>query len=257
MIKINAFEPIELFLFFLVVFAVIFLRYLVIAGVYHYLFFSLFRNEVDHKILDKKPLSQQQIQKEVYWSTLSTFIFTFIGIGLYALWYCGYPAIYLELASYPIWYFFVSIFFALFIQDTFYYWLHRWMHMPNVYRYIHKVHHLSVHTSVFTSFSFHPIETILQALILPFIIIVLPLHIYAVICILAFMTLSAVINHAGVEIFPANNLGKWMAKWIIGAAHHDYHHRKFTANFGLYFTFWDRWMDTEIPVSLNERTGKR
>ncbi|MEM1321106.1 MAG: sterol desaturase family protein [Bacteroidota bacterium] len=251
--SINFLEPLQVLLFFLITFAIILIRYLVLAGGYHYALYSLFRHKIAHRILDNKPLPPKQIRKEIYWSTLSAFIFSIFGVGIYTLWYYGYTAIYSTIDAYPLWYFFVSIFLALFIQDTYYYWLHRWMHSPKVYRRLHKVHHNSVHTSAFTSFSFHPSETIAQALIFPPLILLLPLHIYALLIMLGLMTLSALINHAGVEVFPSGRLGRWMSKWIIGATHHDQHHRKFTANFGLYFTFWDRWMGTEIEVNPKEK----
>ena len=249
---VNLLDPISLLVFSIVLFLIIFIRYLVIAGSYHYIFYSLFRKSFKHRILDTSPFKKKQLLKEIYWSALSGFIFTFFGVGMFFLWYFGLTAIYTAIDTYPLWYLPLSIFFALFIQDTYYYWLHRWMHLPKVYRYLHLVHHKSVHTSVFTSFSFHPTETVLQALILPVIIMVLPLHVYAILFILVLMTLSAVINHAGVEVYPNGKVGTWLTKWIIGASHHDQHHRKFNSNFGLYFTFWDRWMGTESPVDTNE-----
>ena len=118
------------------------------------------------------------------------------------------------------------------------------MHHPKIYKHLHLVHHKSVHTSVFTSFSFHPLETIVQAVFLPLIICILPLHLYAIIGILVIMTISATINHAGVEVYPSGKIGNWLKKWIIGATHHNFHHQKFNYNYGLYFTFWDKWMKT-------------
>ena len=61
------------------------------------------------------------------------------------------------------------------------------------------------------------------------------------------MSVSAVINHAGIEVFPQGFNRHWLGKWLIGATHHDIHHQRFKYNFGLYFTFWDRWMHTESP----------
>ena len=61
------------------------------------------------------------------------------------------------------------------------------------------------------------------------------------------MTISATINHAGVEVYPRGFEKHWLGKWIVGATHHDLHHREFRFNYGLYFTFWDKWMNTESP----------
>ena len=244
---INFSEPITVLVFSLVLFLVIFIRYLIIAGTYHYIFFVVFGNRFQNRVLDLSPLKKKQLLKEIYWSAISGIVFTFFGLGMLWLWLEDYTALYTDFKTYPLWYFPVSIFLVLFIQDTYYYWLHRWMHLPKIYKRLHRVHHKSVHTSVFTSFSFHPSESVLQALILPLIVMVLPLHLYVFLCVLILMTLSAVINHAGVEIYPSNRFGRWMRKWIIGATHHDQHHRKFNYNFGLYFTYWDKWMGTESP----------
>lgn len=231
-------------------FLIIFIRFLIVSGVYHYMFFILFRKKFDKRILDHTPLKKKQLFKELYWSAISGLIFAFFAIVIYLLWSMGYTAIYLDINAYPLWYLPIGVFITLFIQDTYYYWIHRWMHKPSVYRYIHKIHHKSVHTSVFTAFSFHPFETVLQAIILPLIVLFIPLHFYAFLFTLLIMTISATINHAGVEIYPSGKYGKWFGKWVIGASHHDKHHRKFNYNFGLYFTFWDKWMGTESPERI-------
>jgi sterol desaturase/sphingolipid hydroxylase (fatty acid hydroxylase superfamily) len=252
---IDFFDPWQLIALMGLLFLIIFIRYLLVAGGYHFVFYHLFRQQIANRILGTTQPARQQMLREIYWSGLSSLIFAGIGLGSYYLWAQGYTRIYTSLDDYPWWYFLGSIPLALFIQDTYYYWLHRWMHRPRVYRVVHKVHHDSIHTSVFTSFSFHPSETILQAVVLPLLLLVLPLHIYAVLFMLVLMTLSAVINHAGVEIYPQGKLGRWVSYLIIGATHHDQHHRKFRVNYGLYFTLWDRWMGTEAVVA-KDRMGE-
>ena len=81
------------------------------------------------------------------------------------------------------------------------------MHLPKVYKYLHLIHHKSVYSSVLTSFAFHPFETIFQAVFLPMIIMILPLHIYALTAALVIMTISATINHGGVQIYPSGKSG--------------------------------------------------
>jgi len=248
--EIDFFDLSAILLLTFTLFLIIFIRFLIVSGAYHYTFFILFRKKFDKRILDHTPLKKKQLFKELYWSAISGLIFAFFAISIYLLWSLGFTAIYLDINAYPLWYIPIGVFVTLFIQDTYYYWIHRWMHKPSVYRYIHKIHHKSVHTSVFTAFSFHPLETVLQAIILPFIVLFLPLHFYAFLFTLLIMTISATINHAGVEIYPSGKYGKWFGKWVIGATHHDKHHRKFNYNFGLYFTFWDKLMGTESPKSI-------
>jgi sterol desaturase/sphingolipid hydroxylase (fatty acid hydroxylase superfamily) len=128
------------------------------------------------------------------------------------------------------------------------------MHHPKVFRVVHKVHHDSNITSPWTAFSFHPYEGIFQAVFLPAVLLFLPLHLYVLIFQLTIMTLSSVINHLDIEIYPVNFYKHPIGKWLIGASHHSLHHKQFKFNYGLYFTFWDKWKGTESPsyVSLFE-----
>ena len=225
---------------------IIFLRYLFFSIVYHLAFYKVLEKRFKKRFLHKKKLKPKQYRKEIYWSAISGLIFGCFAVIFYYLYINNYTAIYEEFNEYSLWYIPLSIFAFLFLQDTYYYWIHRWMHIPNVYKYFHLTHHKSVHTSAFTAFSFHPLETILQALFFPLIMLFLPMHLYAFLFVLGLMTLSATINHAGVEVYPSGKFGKWFSKIVIGATHHDLHHKKFNYNYGLYFTFWDRIMKTEL-----------
>lgn len=225
---------------------IIFVRYLVVSGLYHLVFFKFLKKAFQNRFLHKKTLKKSQLQKEIFWSFISGLIFAATGLLIYFLYINGFTAIYTEFSTASFFYFPLSIFIFLVLQDAYYYWFHRWMHLSKVYKYLHLIHHKSIHTSVLTSFSFHPLETIFQAAFLPIVIVILPIHIYALLFVLLIMTISATINHAGVEIYPSGKFGKWFQKWFIGATHHDNHHRKFNYNYGLYFTFWDRLMKTEF-----------
>ena len=229
----------------LILSVIVFIRYLLFSGLYHLVFFNWFKTRFVNRFLHNKPWKKKQLKKEILWSLLSGFIFALFIMLTFILQIEGYTAVYSNIDAYGVFYLICSIFLVLIIQDTYYYWIHRWMHLPRIYKYFHLVHHKSIHTSVFTAFSFHPLETILQAIIIPIIAILIPLHLYSVIVIISLMTISATINHAGVEVYPSGKLGQWIKKWIIGATHHDAHHKKFNYNYGLYFTFWDRWMKTE------------
>jgi hypothetical protein len=47
---------------------------------------------------------------------------------------------------------------------------------------------------------------------------------------------------------PQNFQRHLFGKWLIGATHHSLHHKQFKYNYGLYFTFWDKWKKTESPL---------
>lgn len=178
---------------------------------------------------------------------LTSFIFALAGSFSAFIWQKGYTLLYTDIDKYPLWYLPVSLLVSMLMHETYYYWLHRWMHRPKIFRLLHKVHHDSNTTSAWTAFSFHPLEGLLQAIILPLTIVIIPMHVAVLLFQLTIMTFSSVINHLEIETYPANFHKHIIGKWIIGATHHSLHHKQYKYNFGLYFTFWDKWKKTESP----------
>ncbi len=229
-------------------FVVIFLRYLAFSGAYHWLLRLKLRERFRHRIFHLEPERGPQITREIRRSAIVSLIFAAFGIGVLWLWQAGYTRLYLSFDSAWDWVW-LPLGPALFLtaQETYYYWIHRWMHRPGIYEIVHRWHHESIETTAWTAFSFHPIEAVLQAVFLPLSVLLIPMHAFAFLTLLAVMTLSATINHAGIEIFPASWARSQVLNRLIGATHHDLHHKQARYNFGLYFTFWDEWMGTESP----------
>jgi Delta7-sterol 5-desaturase len=222
---------------FLILVLVMILRYFTLA-----LIFSL----IPH--LKKTPPIEQGfvptasvVRRDILWSILSSLIFAGAGTVLLQLWQSGQTKIYLDPFLYPLIYMPLSLFLVLFFHDTYFYWTHRLLHSV-LFNRIHIVNHLSKVPTAWTSFSFHPLEALLQALILPALLVLIPLHLSVVILFLLTMSVTGVLNHLGYELYPAFLERKL---FLISATHHQLHHRKVTKNFGLYFTLWDHWMNTE------------
>ncbi|MBA2747129.1 MAG: sterol desaturase family protein [Flavisolibacter sp.] len=243
----------------LVVFAVVIGRYFLIAGLFHLVFYIWFPKKWMKRKISQRDYKPGQFRKEAGWSTLTALIFAFSGACMLLLWQKGFTKIYLDIHQYPLWWLPVSLAIALLIHETYYYWLHRWMHHPGIYRIVHKVHHDSSITSPWTAFSFHPIEGFFQAIFLPALLLVLPMHIYVILAQLTIMTFSSVINHLDIEVYPKGFHRNIIGRWFIGATHHSLHHKQFRYNYGLYFTFWDKWKQTESPLYnklFEEKTGE-
>ena len=181
------------------------------------------------------------------WSSISAVCFSFTGTMLLLLWQKGMTSIYIDVNDYPLWWLPASLLISLLIDETYYYWVHRWMHQPAIFRHIHKVHHQSTISSPWTSFAFHPIEGMLLSL--PFVctLIFIPMHVGVIFLQLAIMTVSSIINHLDIEIYSEAMRKNKVGKLLIGASHHALHHKQFKYNFGLYFTFWDKLKNTESP----------
>ncbi len=241
-------QPYYLVMAFFLIFAVIIGRYLLIAGLFYSAFYIWYPVRWQKRKLVNQPYKPGQLRKEVGWSTITALIFALAGIITIWLWQNGNTKVYSDTAHYGWWYLPVSLLLSMLFHESYYYWLHRLMHHPSIFRFVHKVHHESNTTSPFTAFSFHPLEGLLQAIVLPLTLIVLPMHPYVILIQLTLMTFSSVINHLNIEIYPGNFNKHAVGKWIIGATHHSLHHKQFKYNFGLYFTFWDKIKSTESPA---------
>ncbi|RYZ27804.1 MAG: sterol desaturase family protein [Chitinophagaceae bacterium] len=231
-----------------VVFAVVIGRYFLIAGLFYYVFYKWSGEKWKSRKINNRDYKKDQFKKEVGWSMITAFIFAVTGALMALLWQKGYTKIYEDANAYPLWWLAVSLLIALLTHETYYYWLHRWMHHPKIFSVVHKVHHDSNITSPWTAFSFHPLEGVLQALFLPALLLIMPMHLYVLIIHLTIMTFSSVVNHLDIEVYPKGFHKNFLGRWLIGATHHSLHHKQFKYNYGLYFTFWDKWKKTESPI---------
>ena len=153
----------------------------------------------------------------------------------------GLSQIYLSFDEYGLWYLPVSFVLYSLVHEAYFYFTHIWMHQPKYYRTVHLVHHLSVKTSPWASFSFHPWEASVHAAFLPVMVLWLPVHPTVLISYLTFMTLTAISNHLGVEVIPF----KLIKDQFISGEHHGIHHKKANCNFGLYYTFIGKLFGTD------------
>jgi Delta7-sterol 5-desaturase len=131
-----------------------------------------------------------------------------------------------------------AAYFVLF--DTWFYWLHRWMHREPVYTWVHKLHHLSTSTNLATNFSVNPLESLINEGFVPLFLLLIPIHAETMSLIMPTNVLMGLYIHSGYEFLPRWWNRSWATKWFISATFHDQHHKYFTANFGGYSTVWDR-----------------
>ena len=142
------------------------------------------------------------------------------------------------------WYFLSFPVLAL-LHDSYFYWMHRLIHLPKFFKNVHRVHHLSTNPSPLAAQSFHPIEAFLEIVWIIPVILVIPIHLKLLIAFSVFSMSYNVYGHLGVEIFPDQWRDAPLLKWFNTATHHNGHHKHYVGNFGLYFLFWDRLMKTE------------
>lgn len=228
------------------------IRYFILAGIPFLLFYNIYpklfsRNKIQSRLAKKKDFI-----REIRHSLLSTFVFAGVFLILVKPPLGAYTRIYYDISEYSLWWMPVSLLLALITHDTYFYWMHRSVHHPKIYGRVHLLHHKSINPSPWASYSFHFYEAVLEALIAPMILFLIPLH---PIVIFLFAMLSFIINvygHLGYEIAP-----KWLRKSILfevvtTSIYHNMHHSKFKGNYGLYFRLWDRILGTENPDYVDE-----
>lgn len=217
------------------------------------IFWLVFAQRLAHfRIQPKVKTKPKVIFREIGSSLLTFVVIGFInGIltfilphGRYGLFYDNY---YSEIGTYSWAYFFLSIFLMLVIDDTYFYWAHRLLHHPWFYRRVHKVHHYSIDPNPFTTYSFHPVEAASLFFGYRLVPSIIPVHDVAVQLWLLLTLLNAIAIHLGYEIYPQWFTKSKLTSWKCPSTHHNMHHEKVKGNYGLIFTWWDKWMKTEFP----------
>ncbi|WP_425409199.1 sterol desaturase family protein [Hyphococcus sp.] len=221
-------------------------RYFLIAGLFYWLLWGRSEDKVWATRLSVKRPTRKVVSFEITMSLFSSLIYALPGALVIEAYKAGGTQIYTELSSPLAWAWIpVSIFIYLAIHDTYFYWTHRAMHDPKLFRTMHLAHHRSRHPTPWAGFSFHPWESIISAWPLPLAVFFIPIHLGAVVAVLIVMTFASIANHAGWEIFPQRMINGVFGRHIISATHHNLHHTDYSANYGLYFRFWDKVMRTD------------
>jgi Delta7-sterol 5-desaturase len=221
-------------------------RYLAVSGGFAWL--------TEHRFPGLYAGQRRQIRTEIGWSMASAVIYG-LPAGLLAWgWQAhGWTRIYSDVGDYPLWWLPLSVIVYLVLHDAWFYWTHRWMHRPRLFRAAHAVHHASKPPTAWAAMSFHPLEALTGAVVIPALVLTVPIHVGALLIVLSIMTVMGVTNHMGWEIFPRRFVHGRAGNWLITASHHQRHHREYGCNYGLYFRFWDRLCGTDRGLGEFER----
>ncbi len=235
---------IKLWLYYLwAFFGIILARYFLIAGGTYWLFYSSFNKSFVRKLSIIKFPSWKSVKKDIILSSIATIALAGCAALVMTVYDSGATRLYSSIGDYGTLHLIISFFGVILLQDTCYYFFHRGFHHPFVYKWLHRGHHRSKNPTPWTSFALDFPEALIQGLFLVAIVFIIPLHFAVLALLMITMTIWAVINHLGFELFPSFP-NHWLGKWLISSDHHSLHHRRYTKHFGLYFTFWDRLLGT-------------
>ncbi|MFI4974504.1 MAG: sterol desaturase family protein [Caulobacterales bacterium] len=226
--------------------AIIAVRYVLIAwGVYALVWLRPAAKVAGVRLNSEAP-KPAHMRYEMRLSLLSSWIYALPAAWAFEVWKHGGTLVYLDVSRYGIAWLFISALLFLVIQDTYYYWLHRLMHHPWLFRWVHAGHHRSRQPTPFASFAFDAAEAALSAWLPVALVFVIPIHPAVILILLTVMTIAAVLNHSGWELLPQGLVRGPVGAWLISATHHSVHHTQYGKNFGLYFRVWDRLMGTDV-----------
>lgn len=226
--------------------AIIWVRYVMVSGVFHGLIWGRPEEKVLGTRLAKMRPSAQTVWREARTSMAVSMIYALPAAFLLDSWKRGGTALYTDISG-PldwVWMPFCVVLYLV-LHDAYFYWTHRLMHHPRLYRMTHQTHHISKQPTPWAAFCFSPYEAALSAWFIPALAFFIPTHMGVFLAVLIIMTFNSVSNHAGWEIWPRKFLDGPLGRQLITARHHNLHHTRFQRNYGLYFRFWDKWMGTD------------
>lgn len=179
---------------------------------------------------------------ELQYSVLSIVLFALLVSALWLVAETGITQVYFRYDDYGTAYFVFSIVVMAVVHDTYYYFAHRFMHHPRVFRRVHKLHHSFSNPTPFASYAFHPWEALLEVAWFGPLVFLLPIHPAAFAIYVVLLTVLNVVSHLGYELYPPG-----VARWFITSTHHNMHHSGARGHFMLYFNVWDRMLGTNAP----------
>ena len=198
------------------------------------------------KIREATPPARQ-LALEFLISLRSIAIFSTVGLATFMLERFGLlPGPALAASWGPVW-FWTCLALMIVAHDAYFYWAHRLMHHPRLFRVFHRRHHKSMNPSPFTAYSFDLGEAAVMASFVPLWMICVPTQWPVVGLFMLHQIVRNTLGHSGYELMPARADGRPMFDWLTTTTHHDLHHAQAGWNYGLYFTWWDRLMGTEHP----------
>jgi Delta7-sterol 5-desaturase len=222
-------------------------RYIIAAGAAFLVFWVWRKERWRHRLVQGEYPRSSQVRREIAYSASTVVIFSLVGAGLWFGGKAGVFRLYLRVAEHGWAYFGLTVVAMIVLQDAYFYFTHRAMHLPFFFKHVHRVHHRSTNPSPFAAYAFSPAEAIVHAAYVPLFALFVPVHEIAIFLFLAFMITRNVLGHLGIELFPRWFTRSRWSRWSTTTTHHCLHHRRVGSNYGLYFTWWDRLMGTTDP----------
>jgi sterol desaturase/sphingolipid hydroxylase (fatty acid hydroxylase superfamily) len=219
-------------------------RYVLVAGLAWALGYVLFRKSWWHRKIVPRAPAAADVRRELRHSAMTLVIFGAVGAATYLIIRAGWTQLYYTLGPHGAAGFVASVGLTIVLHDTYFYWTHRLMHHPRLFRISHRTHHLSMNPTPWAAYAFGPLDAVVQAGIFPLSVLLVPMHPLAFFTFMIWQITFNVAGHTGYEYHPRWLMDSWLGKILNTPTNHVMHHEHFRGNYGLYFNVWDRLMGT-------------
>jgi sterol desaturase/sphingolipid hydroxylase (fatty acid hydroxylase superfamily) len=148
-----------------------------------------------------------------------------------------------------------QIFFSVFCEDFFFYWSHRLLHTPFLYKRIHKVHHEYYNTIAPACIYTHPVELVIGN-IFPMMSALLCLrsNMHAV-TLAAWIPMRIYMTHDGHSGYDFPLSPSKALPFASTSVYHNYHHLKNIGNYGSSLRIWDHLFGTNLTYLEEQKAN--
>lgn len=148
----------------------------------------------------------------------------------------------------------LQVLFFVYLDDFLYYWMHRLMHRPWLYKRVHGLHHRIPAPWAVTGHYMHPVEYLATASLMILGPLLVGAHVVTLYAWVIVRQWEAAEGHCGYDLpFSPSKL----IPGSHGAAHHDFHHSKRHGNYGGFLPLADRLFGTYARGYAEYLAGKR
>jgi Delta7-sterol 5-desaturase len=180
--------------------------------------------------INQQPYSREQLRFELRQSMYSILIFGLSALPLKFLITLNVIQLRENTLLNTLW----GLLVLTFWNEIHFYTIHRLLHRPVLMKHIHRVHHRSVVPSVFSVYSFHPLEAALLSSVL---LSIAPFYNFSSAALMLFPTVSILINFSGHSNYRL--VLKTKPRWLLFATKHNDHHGKARRKYGFMTNFMD------------------
>jgi ring-1,2-phenylacetyl-CoA epoxidase subunit PaaE len=223
--------------------------FLSVVSVLYLIFWIIFGNALkNRKIQLSKRAGWQQIKSEIFTAIIATVASTCFMMLIFYFRDNNLTKLHEETGRYGMAYEVLTVIVLILISDAWFYWFHRSMHHPKIYKYVHALHHESLDVNPFTANSFHAVEAVMLTVwVLPTVML-MPISAGALGVMQAIGMFNNLKSHLGYELFP-QFFRVAPFNMLVTATNHSLHHTQYNGNYGLFFRFWDIVCDTELNTT--------